>query len=281
MIKRFLVLPTTFDKDPQLRMTSGVITIMIVALLTGGYSLTVLLWFACPSIIFRLEYILIPSTSCSIFGFLSTAWALATSGRYSVSLPSCPVTISLTLASTAIYGGLAVITMRRIKLITQTNSWESHRSWLDSGYYTPYASSTRPLASQSVASERGSVYYQQASPPALTEEEMVNQQMATLLTKADSRPNPDAAQSTFRLEWPTGGDEEELLNRNRDATFRNESQHGRSRSEGVTGAFSRIGRVIGIGDRSNNRLSAREDALNTERARSRERRRREIELGHP
>src|ERR1700753_2495704 len=98
-------------------MSGGVITIVIVALLTGGYSLTALLWFACPSIVFRQEYIFVPAASCATFGFVGTAWALIISPRYDISSPSCPVTIVLTLVSVIIYGGLAIHTNRRIKQI--------------------------------------------------------------------------------------------------------------------------------------------------------------------
>jgi hypothetical protein len=265
-----------------------VITIIIVALLTGGYSLTALLWFACPSILFRQEYIFIPATACSIFGFLGTAWALISSPRYNVNTVSCPVTIALTLLSATVYGGLAIHTQRSIDQVTRRPSWPSHLSnWHDSGYYTPYASSTAPLAAQSINSDRASGTYN-VVPPTLTEEELVNQQMATLLTKGDPRPSPDATQATFRLEWPPGGEEEDVtMGPRRVGTLQAmgrylaptlPTNHNRNRNEGVMGAFSKIGRAIGLGDRS--RDPARDEALAVERARSREERRREIELGH-
>jgi len=289
LLSGFLVLPTTFDKDPQLRMSSGVITIAIVALLTGGYSLTALIWFACPSIVFRQEYIFIPAASSSIFGFLGTSWALTISPRYEISSPSCPITIVLTLVSAMIYGGFAIHTNRRIKEITLLPAWPSHPSAHDSEYYAPYASSTYPLVARSVASEQASLHSNTAQ-LVLSEEEMVNQQMATLLTKADPRPSPDATQGTFRLEWPGGADDDEDptgRSRSRTGTFTANKQyltagdgpqHSRSNSEGVAGALSKFGRAIGFGDRG--RLQVREEALRAERRKSREDRRREIELGH-
>jgi hypothetical protein len=260
---------------------------MIVALLTGGYSLTALLWFACPSIVFRQDYIFVPAASCSVFGFLGTAWALITSPRFDISFPSCPATIVLTLVSVIVYGGLAIYTNRRIKEVSLLHARSSHASWQESGYYSAYASSTRPLVSRGIGSEGDSISYT-APAPVLSEDEMVNQQMATLLTKSDPRPSPDATQATFRLEWPPGGDDEDdPTGRTRTRTFTasgrhlapgDASRHSRSRSEGVTGAFGRIGRAFGIGDRG--RQPSREEALRAERAKSRDDRRREIELGH-
>jgi len=285
----FLVLPTTFDKDAELRMTSGVMTIVIVALLTGGYSLTALLWFACPSIIFRLQYIFIPAASASIFGLFATAWVLAISPRYNVSAPSCPLTVVATIVSASVYGGLAIYTNRRIKTITSSASHAAHQSWAESGYYTPYASSTYPLTGPGMPSESVSISHS-VSQPVLTEDELVNQQMAALLTKTNPGPSPDATQETFKLQWPTGDEEEDdPTARGRTRTFTMNGRHlaapgyalqtikSRANTSGVGEAFSKIGRVIGIGDRG--RTQAREEALATERAKSREERRRQIEMG--
>jgi len=127
----FLVLSTTFDKDAQLRMSSGVMTIVIVALLTGGYSLTALLWFACPSTIFRLQCIFVPAATSSAFGFLATAWALATSPRYDITAPSCSVTIVLCIVSAAVYGGLAAHASHGIKKDNTTGRSMARATELD------------------------------------------------------------------------------------------------------------------------------------------------------
>jgi len=253
-------------------MTSGVITIVIVALLTGGYSLTALLWFACPSIVFRQEYIFIPAASCSVFGFIGTAWALIISTRYQISAVSCPITISLTLGSALLYGGLAVYTRRRIRQMTRSASWPAQPSWQDAGYYSPYASSTYPLAAaQSIASERASVNYS-IHQPGPTEDELVNQQMATLLTKVDPRPSPDATQSTFRLEWPVEEDEDGA-GRQRRRAFTAHGPHLAPEDAKSRSTLSKIGQAI------RGRLPVRE-GVPTERAKSREERRQEIEMGH-
>jgi len=159
----------------------------------------------------------------------------------------------------------------------------------DSGYYTPYASSTYPLTGYGGASDRGSISNGVVQ-PVLTEDEMVNQQMAALLKKTEPEPSPDATQETFRLQWPTGGDEEEDPRaRGRTRTFTINGRHlaapgyvpqatrNRTTASGVGEAITKIGRAIGIGDRG--RGQAREEALAAKRAKSREERRRQIELG--
>jgi len=113
-----------------------------------------------------------------------------------------------------------------------------------------------------------------------------------LLTKTDPVPSPEANQSTFRIDWPPGlddfGDEENAI---RPRTLSGSgpyltpgdaTRHHRSRSDGARGnpigrgsTLSRLGRVVGI-DRGR---EAAEQRARTERARSREERRRQIEMG--
>lgn len=287
---RLLVLPTTFDKDPQLRFTSGVITIVVVAFLTGGYSLTALLWFACPSLLFRLESIFIPAASISAFGFLACVWALVTSSRFDPTQPSCPVAIILSIVSFTVYGALGFWTSRRITKITSPPPVQQS-VWTDSAsYYSAYAPSTQPLTTRSDS------YVSYQSPPAAAataatattvEEDAVGQQMASLLSKTNPQPSPDATQETFRLEWPPGGeDDEEGTRRNRTRTMSagaaflspgDARRHGRNNSDTNKGAMARIGRAIGLGDRG--RVANRNQKERDERARSREERRQQIELG--
>ena len=289
----FLILPTTFDSDPKLRFSRGVLTILIVGLLTGGYSLTALLWFGCPSILFRQRSIFLPSASASAFGFFACAWTLMTSERYVASSPSCPATIILTLISSFIYGGLALYTHRRINQMSMAPVWPTQPvAWQDPNYQQYYASSPYPSVSHSVGTELPAKNHY--SPP-LTEDEQVTQQMARLLTKTDPGPSPDATQGTFRLEWPPGGDvDDENVGKLgvRSRTFPNagnwlapptQSRHARNRSDGVeddrgSSAWSKFGRVVGMADRGRKATRDQKDAV--ERAKSRDERRREIEMGN-
>jgi len=297
LLSGFLVLPTTFDSDPQLRFSRSVLTVIVVTFLTVGYGLTGLLSFAVPSIVFRHDSIFLPSASCAAFGFVACVWALVTSQRYSAATPSSSITLALSIVSTCFYGGLALYTGRRIKQSTRRPVWPAHIAWHDHAWQDPhyqqsYVTSPYLAAPRtSMGPEGGGMYPH--SVPVMSEDEMVSHQMAKLLRKTDPGPSPDATQSTFRLEWPPGGDmdDENVGKKMRSRTFsgsawllppgQGSSKHARNRSEGTgnggSSAWSKIGRMVGGGDRG--RTASRTGGTQ-ERAVSREERRREIELGH-
>ena len=233
--RRYLILPSTFDTGPSLRFSHGVLYIIIVALLTGGYSLTLLLWFACPSLYFRRDSIFLPTASASAFSFVATLYLFASSSSYSFSKPSGGITLGFTALSTIVYGLLAFFTSRRIsqasrgdpglnramtwQALTGTPSIYSNYSasgsaantgtWMEPGYYQNFNANMHPTAyrgahppNDAPSTSSGPVYL----PP--TEDEMVNQQMAMLLTKKDTHRGSNASQTTFRLEWPVGDEEE-------------------------------------------------------------------------
>jgi hypothetical protein len=268
-----------------------------VALLTGGYSLTALVWFACPALLFRHDCIYVPAAASSAFGFAAAMSCLALSTRFDASAPSFAVTAVLSLLSTTIYGALALHTRSVVRRFSHRQSWPAHAAYspgASPGYYVPYApyapASTQHLTAARPPSERASsVNYSGA---ALTDDDMVSHQMAQLLANKDPQPSPDPAQSTFRLEWPPGvGDDDDdgaadggEAGRTRSRTVSGSgrylspgdpAKHGRSRSDGLGRALTRIGRAMGM-DRG--RQDGREGQAQ-ERAKSREERRREIELG--
>ena len=93
----------------------------------------------------------------------------------------------------------------------------SRGSWQASNYYpsynanTPLSATTRspnstydPYASRSPGSMDGSFATTVAQQP--SEEELVNQQMAKLLTRPDLGLNQSSSRSTFHLDWPQGED---------------------------------------------------------------------------
>jgi len=293
----YLILPSTFDSDPQLRFSKGVLAIIIVALLTGGYSLTALLLFACPSILFRLDNIYLPVFSVSLFGFLATMYAFATSPRYSFSDASAPISLALAIGSAGIYGILALTAQRKISRMTvhqETNPY--HRSmsgtptgmWQDPIYYQNFVQNMHPAArSPSIWDGASSL---SVAPP--TDDDLVNQQMARLLKKNDPGPSLDAPQNeTFRLEWPPGAEDEEMdqFGRRRMRTFsgsnsgflspgqvRGYRSNSDNTRDGRPGAWARIGQVVRP-DRGRQN-SDRTDGRGHRRTQSREERRREIEL---
>jgi hypothetical protein len=228
---------------------------------------------------------------------------LALSTRFDASAPSFAVTAVLSLLSTTVYGGLALHTRSVARRFAHRQSWPARAAYSPAaspGYYAPYApyapASTQHLTAAAPPSERASsINYSGAASVNITDDDMVSHQMAQLLANKDPQPSPDPAQSTFRLEWPpgVGGDDDEeeaadggAAGRTRSRTVSGSgrylspgdpARHGRSRSDGLGRALTRIGRAMGM-DRG--RQDDREAQTQTqERAKSREERRREIEMG--
>jgi hypothetical protein len=312
---RYLVLTSTFDTEPTLRFGRAVLSIIIISLLTGGYSLTLLLWFACPSLLFRRDSIFTPTASVSAFSFLASLYLLASSSRYSFAPASCGVTLALTSISATLYGTLAYFTSRRVRQITRqkenmkqamdwraltgtpsvysgiSDSASNTGTWMEPAYYQNFVANMHPTARsphQSFDATTAPPLIGMGSPP-LTEDDMVNQKLAMLLKKNPEPSPPDASQETFRLEWPIGDDDEidPLTGRQRQRTFSASGRllapgqpgqpHDRNRPRAGTGPLTRIGRAIGVtNDRGRTAAKNAADA----RARSREERRREIELGN-
>jgi hypothetical protein len=218
----FLALTTMFDKHPQLRMSSSVVTIITVALLTGGYSLTVLVWFACPPLLFRLENVFIPAASACLFGLVSTAFCFATSTRYDITSPAAIIAFSLTSSSAAFYCFVAFLTKRTVSRIIEP----SELAWAGKSLDFEYTKQGVAIPVRSVTnSSNGSKRSKKSAKP--TEQDLVNQQMATLLTRANTDAHTPHA--TFQLEWPIANPEERDRQQraNRPRTF---DSHGRVRT---------------------------------------------------
>jgi hypothetical protein len=220
----YLILPTTFDNDSKLRFNKGVLAIIIVALLTGGYSLTALVWFACPSTLFRLDHIFIPVFSVSIFAFCASCYALAASPRYVFSHPAAPTTLALTLASALLYGIFALMNNRNVRRMrspvepVQNTHYTTPvaGTWQAAPYYQSYnvppnastqspSSAYEPYARNPNSFDGNSMAKVTQQP---SEEELVNQQMAKLLTRQDLSVNNNSSRSTFHLDWPQGEEPE-------------------------------------------------------------------------
>jgi len=352
---RYLMLPTTFDTEPQLRFEKSVITVLVVFLLVAGYSLTVLLYIACPSLLFRQEYVFIPTASVSAFSFLAILFSIASSKRYQASIATCPVSLALSASSATLYAALAFFTSRRVNAVNSKTAriqeWRqsdirySPTPTIPPSVNPPASSSSIPLSygdsrastttiggAASSSGRKGSYmspsYYanfilnmhptaRNAAPydPPASEDEQVAAQMAALLRKRDPGPSPDASQSTFRLDWTFRDDDEPdpVTGARRRPTFETPPHDGnrereRERRRGLraasAGRGAGAGAAAGTGTRAGAGAGAgvgptplvkvtkavtltddrrgREDGRSGEpqRAKSREERRMEIELGN-
>ncbi|TID17877.1 hypothetical protein E2P81_ATG10849 [Venturia nashicola] len=298
----YLMLPGTFDDNAEMRFSKGVLSIIIVALLTGGYSLTALLWFACPSILFRVDSIFLPIFSVSLFGFLATIYAFASSSRYSFSSTSAPVTLALTVFSAILYGSFALLARRKISKMTHRapdrssyncspnrNSYNTTPTavpWQEPAFYQNFIQNMHPTARSHNSFDGAS----SINVPLPTEDELVNRQMEALLHKQDAGPNQTASRETFTIQWPHGEEEEtDRLGNRRMRTLSagtnagllspGHTRNSRSHSESSRSAtWTQIARVMGSERGRNGRPGGSGSGPGHQRTKSREERRREIEL---
>lgn len=191
----YLILPSTYDNDPQLRFSKGVLSIIIVALMTAGYSFTALLCFACRSWMFQAEAVFLPALASSSLGLLTVLYGFSSSTRYQWTSPAI-VTVVLSAASCVIYGLLLLYTHRKISRVRAQTASRTTSALKDSALYNNFIQNMYPTAMRSPS---------EGPPPAgipLSEDDLVNQQMAMLLMKSDPGPSPDASSSTFRIDLP-------------------------------------------------------------------------------
>ncbi|GIZ46377.1 hypothetical protein CKM354_000950400 [Cercospora kikuchii] len=213
----FLMLPTTFDRDPQTRISQAVIGIFAVALLAAGISFTALLCFAVRSPEFQADSVFLPAfTSCSI-GLLTVLYNFTVFRRYHWNTPALLVTVCAAVG-TILYGGLLVWTQRKVgaaKTRTQEQQLPVPMTHLPSESQT--ALTQEQVYQQNYNRNMFPTAYSREGPPAtpntgydpesITEEEMQRQQMLMLLLNKDSPSVPDTSSSTFRIDWQ--GREEE------------------------------------------------------------------------
>jgi len=133
--------------------------------------------------------------------------------------------------------------------------------------------------------------YPSARPPTegipLSEDDLVNQQMAMLLMKSDPGPSPDASQSTFRIDLPEDREERERFANSAELlatpSLSHHGNRGRTSStnNNVNTSYNQSAwerRIEEGRGRSDVRPSPSQISSHS-RAVSREERRREIELG--
>ncbi|KAB2571639.1 hypothetical protein DBV05_g9685 [Lasiodiplodia theobromae] len=294
----YLIVPPLFqienpeDKpQPQLRCEPQVLTILVVALLVAGYSFTVLLCFAVKSMIFQSESIFMPALASSALGLLTVFYNWLVFEHFTWNRASV-IAVALSGGMTVLYGVFLVLTNRRIAQLRTQLSSKSNNMWQhNSTYYENWIANMFPSV------KRVSPLY--APPPEqhnmpLTEDDLVNQQMAMLLMNKDPGPSPDASQSTFRIQLPYGeeSDGENNPNSRRNRSMRHQHHHSNSRGipmsppqalhEYYASTRTRSGSYgHGYSNSTDSRRGRTDDRSGggEPRAKSREERRQEIELG--
>lgn len=201
------MLPSTFDGDAQLRISKAALGIFSVALLTAGFSLTGLMWFACRSWIFQADCVFLPSmTSCAL-GLLTVFYSFIVSSRYVWNIASLLTAIGAAVF-TVIYAVLLILTRRGIAFVrknphpTDPISLLRRASvsgpdgisppWHEPSYYSNHLVNMYPAAQLSST---------QPVAPALeelTEEDLMHQQMLMLFHKQPESPmTPEPTVNSF------------------------------------------------------------------------------------
>lgn len=197
----YLILPGLYAKDPQLRFSTAVLSVFVVALLTAGYSFTALLCFACRNERFQADSVFLPALTSSALGLLTIAYNFLASRSYEWGNAAISGTV-VSATSTILYGALLLWTHHRLIKSQEKTGPRSNNMWSEQTYYTNYISNMYPTTSRSPS-----------APPELplTEEDGINQQMAMLLMKNDSNTSPDASSATFRIDLPEDREERDRI----------------------------------------------------------------------
>jgi len=270
----YLILPGLYAKDPQLKFSQAALTVFIVALLTAGYSFTALLCFACRNELFQAESVFLPALTSSALGLISIAYNFLSSHLYTWSTSAISGIVVSTTA-TFTYAALLFWTHRRIVRIRQKSG--SPQLWSNPSYYSNFIQNMYPTARTPPQHAEGPI----------SEDDRVNQQMAMLLMKSDTRPSPDPNNnSTFRIDLPEDREQMEREARSQELVGTPAATHtdwNRNRADSRPDSLSEQQAWQRWQDRGRTpqRPASSDQRSSHSRALSREERRREIELGHP
>ncbi|KAJ9638244.1 hypothetical protein H2199_006931 [Coniosporium tulheliwenetii] len=232
-------------------------------------------------LLFHRDSVILPTLASSLLGLLTILYNFVSCTRYAFTAGAIS---SLILSSTSItiYALLFLLNHRKISRLQSSSSLlggsyaavtpnhAQHTYYSDPNYYSNYMQNMYPAA-----------YTPTEMNPApsrpVTDDDYIAQQMALLLTKADPGPSPDAMTETFRIDLPGEGDETPVNQAGGVREYYGRSGSGflsvgqgqpqRSMWDRMRGRPVDRGRSVERGGRSD------------ERAKSREERRREIELG--
>ncbi|KAK5116429.1 hypothetical protein LTR62_007976 [Meristemomyces frigidus] len=207
----FLILPVTFDSDPGLRISKAALGIFAIALLTAGFSFTVLLCYAVRMARFQNEAVFLPALVSCALGLLTVFYDFLISSKFIWNVPALLVIVAASL-STIIYGGLLIWGHRRMPAVKAQQSavlplrrasfGSSISPWQEPTFYENFNRNMFPTSIRETPPQQ---QQQQAQggydPNEITEEEMQRQQMLMLLLHREQPPTPDPSQSTFRIDW--------------------------------------------------------------------------------
>ena len=188
---RFLILPSTFDSDAKLRVSTSAVGIFGVALLTMGFSLSGLVCFACKDCVFRADRVFVPCLYSSLLGVLTVFYSFIVSSRHVWNVAALLVTVGSAVAS-IVYAALLVFTYRNValarqrtggvELMRQASSVSPGSTYHDPSYFANHQANMYPAA-------RPRVQEQRIAPEELGEDDLLRQQMLMLLINKPNTPS--------------------------------------------------------------------------------------------
>lgn len=204
-----------------------------------------------------------PALTSSALGLLTVFWCQVSSTRYTWGWPAIVATV-LSSVSCIIYGGLLFLTNRKLQRIRDATTSRSAHIWQEQSFYNNYIANMYPTSRSP-----------QQQP--VTDDDMVNQQMAMLLMKSDPGPSPDASSATFRIDLPE--DEAERMQQQQQGYNLQPQPMPQHMSRGRSPSLAERSYWQSRSQREERGRREARSAAPSERAISREERRREIELG--
>lgn len=207
------MLPVTFIRDPELRLSKPAVGIFAVAILAAGFSSTGLLMFAVRNATFQTDRVYSPALISCVVGLLTILYSFLLNKRYYWNTPAY-LSIAVAFLGILAYSGLLIWTSRKTSTLRMRSERhllpsappsappESNNSreslvprYQDSAYYDNYIRNMFPASARSPPAP-----VTEPTRSAISEEEMQRQQMLMLL-QTNQAPTPASTQSTFRIDW--------------------------------------------------------------------------------
>ncbi|KAI8932698.1 hypothetical protein NX059_010190 [Plenodomus lindquistii] len=233
----FLLLPGLYAKNPELKFSTAVLSVFVVALLTAGYSFTALLCFACRDPSFQAYNVFLPTLASSALGLISIIFNLFATRAYRWANASTAGAV-ISGTATLVYGSLFLWRTHRIYMSRRPAP--PRTTWNDPIFYQNYNDNMYPTATARSPSRTPET---SAYPHPTTEDEDVTRQMRLLLNQRDQAPSPNAS-STFKITLPV-----------------DEEQERRDRSQELVGTPGLV-----YADTSRGRADSRPDSLGEHQA---------------
>ncbi|KAH0167928.1 hypothetical protein KCU67_g3696, partial [Aureobasidium melanogenum] len=195
----FLVIPSIFDSEPQLRISKKILGGFGIGLLALGFSLAALSSFCSRSWAFTAEHVLIPCIFACLIGFLNVPYCFIISTRFRWNVAA--MTTMIGAASTAFLFTISYFFARRrftqskpeqnthsddINLLRRPSNTSASGSYHTQSYFANHIANMYPAA----RTPPGMVAVTPPDEQPLNDVELQRRRMSDLLHKPETQPSP-------------------------------------------------------------------------------------------